>query len=98
VLKYYLRAFAVVAIALLYAYVSDPCNKLVRMEFASRHPAYEIVDAEPDQGSPERVHCRISYRKPGSEEIHQDVWLYIHGEEGWEFSRVVETQSHDETP
>jgi len=97
-LKYYLLAFAVVAIALFYAYVSDPCNKLVQMEFASQHPDYEIVDSAADQGSPESVRCRISYRKPDSEKVHEAVWLYIHGKEGWEFSKVVGAQSHDETP
>jgi len=97
-LKYYLLAFAVVAIALAYAYVSDPCHQLVRMEFSSRYPAYEIVDSEAHQGSREKVQCRISYRKPGSDEIHQQVWMYIHEEEGWEFSRVVEPQAREETP
>lgn len=97
-LKYYLLAFTVVAIALCYAYVADPCNQLVRMDFAERHPEYEIVDTEAHEGSRESVRCRILYRKPGSEEVHQAVWMYIDGEKGWEFSRVVETHARDEGP
>ncbi len=95
-LKYYLLGFVVVAIALFYAYIADPCNKLVRMEFASRHPAYQILDSDADQGSRETVRCRISYRKPDSVEIFREVWLYIHGKEGWQFSRVLETATDGE--
>ncbi len=96
-LKYYLLGFAVVAIALFYAYLADPCNKLVRMEFASRHPEYQILDSEAYQGSRETVRCRISYRKPDSEEVYREIWLYINGTEGWQFSRVLESGIDGET-
>lgn len=97
-LKYYLLAFVVLAIALAYAYVSDPCHQLVRMEFAERYPEYEIVDSDAQEGSPEKVQCLVSYQKPGSAEIHQEGWVYISGKEGWELSRVVEMHAREETP
>ncbi len=98
-LKYYLLGFAVVGIALFYAYVADPCNKLVRMEFAERYPEYQIIDSEAYQGSRETVRCRISYRKPDSDEVHRQVWLYVNdGKEGWQFSKIVATKTDDETP
>jgi len=97
-LKYYLLAFAVVAIALFYAYVSDPCNKLVRLEFGNRHPNYQIVDTKADQGSPESVRCRVFYRKPDADQVHEEVWLYVNGQQGWEFSRVLPKQAQDQTP
>ena len=95
-LKYYLFAIAIVGIALLYAFNADPCNKLVRTDFASRHPDYRILDSDAEQGSRETVRCRIAYRKPDSGRIYEDVWLYKNEKSNWRFSRVLETRTRDE--
>ncbi len=96
-LKYYLLLFVVVGVALFYVYVSDPCNQLVRMEFASRYPDYTILESGAEEGSRESVRCRIAYRKPGSEQVHDELWLYLHQGHSWEFSKVIETRSPIET-
>ena len=95
-LKYYLLMIGIVGLALLYAFTVDPCNKLLRTDFASQHPDYRILDSDAEHGSPESVRCLIAYRKPGSERIYEDVWLYQNRGTGWKFSRVVETRNRDE--
>ena len=97
-LKYYLLMIAVVGLLLLYAFHTDPCNKLFRGDFAGQHPDYRILDSDAEQGSPESVHCRIAYRKPDDERIYEDVWLYKNQGAGWEFSRVIGTRTRDEKP
>jgi hypothetical protein len=99
-LKYGLLAIAILGIALFYAYVTDPCNKLVRTDFASRHPDYRILDSDAAEGAPESVRCRIAYQKPDSDRIHEEVWVYQHEKKktGWEFSRVLGTRTRDEKP
>jgi hypothetical protein len=101
--KYYLLMVAVVALALLYAFVEDPCNRLVRMEFAEKHPGYVILDSHPDQGSPESVRCQITYRRPDDARVYEDVWLYHHVSKGgrgrgWQFARALETARRRDTP
>lgn len=91
-LKYYLLLAAVVVVALLYAYLADPCNNLVRMEFAEAHPDWRVLDSGPEEGSPESVLCHVSYRKPGGDRVYEDVWLYLNPGSGWTFSRVVATR------
>jgi hypothetical protein len=96
--KYYLLAIAVVGLALYYAYNTDPCNRLVRTDFASRHPDYQIIDSDPEQGSPESVRCRIVYRKPDSDQPQEAVWLYKHEKKGWRLYRASEPQPKVEKP
>ena len=90
-LKYYLLMFAVVGIALFYVFLQDPCHRRVREDFANKYPGYELLGSGASEGSPETVRCRISYRKPGSEETYEDTWLYQDSGSGWKFSRIVET-------
>lgn len=90
-LKYYALAFLVVIIALFYAFLADPCNKRLRMDFASKYPSYEILETGASEGSPESVRCHVSYRKPDSERVYEAIWLYRHSREGWRFSRVLES-------
>lgn len=93
-LKHYLFLAAVVALALLYAFIADPCNRLVRMEFSEKHPGYVVLDSGADKGSPESVCCHITYRKPDDRQVYEDVWLYrsVKDRGGWEFSRALETE------
>jgi hypothetical protein len=94
--KYYLLLFAVVTLALLYAFVEDPCNRLVRMEFLEKHPGYVILASDAGEGSPESVRCQITYRSPQDGQVYRDVWLYQHeskgADRGWRFTRAVETE------
>ena len=96
--KYYVLMFAAVAIALFYAYVSDPCNMLVRRDFSNKHPDYTIVGATAEEGSPESVRCRVSYRKPDSAELHEELWLYYKMKQGWEFSKILKKEPGEPTP
>lgn len=91
-LKYYAFLFLILGIALFYVYVKDPCNNQLRMDFADRHPTYEILDTGASEGSPETVRCHISYRKPDAEQVYDDIWLYKHSKRGWEFSKILETR------
>ena len=93
--KYYALMFVVVAIALYYAFIKDPCNQQLRDDFSNRHPTYEILSSEAAEGSPESVRCHISYRMADSEQVHDDIWLYLYTKRGWEFSRILESDVHD---
>jgi hypothetical protein len=90
VLKYYVLLFIVLGVALFYVFVRDPCNQQVRDDFAARYPGYEILDSSPAEGSPERVRCQISYRKPEDEQIYRDTWLYLYAKDGWSFAKILE--------
>ena len=87
--KYYALLLAAVALVLAYTYVADPCNRLLRTDFARMHPDFEILDSGAEQGSPESVRCQISYRKPGSPDVYREVWVYQYQGTAWEFSRVA---------
>ena len=89
-LKYFVFLFVVVGLALFYVFIKDPCNQQVRTDFAAKYPSYKILDSAAAQGSPESVRCQVSYRKPDSEQILEDTWLYMHSDRGWEFSRIIE--------
>ena len=62
----------------------------MRAEFSSKYPDYEILHSGAEEGSPESVRCTISYRKPDSAQIHEELWLYRNPGRGWRFSRVLE--------
>ncbi len=97
-LKYYIFAFAIVGIALFYAFISDPCNRQLRTDFSDKYPSYAILDSGASEGSRESVRCHISYRKPDSEQIYEDTWLYRDLGSGWKFSRILEAHKREETP
>ncbi|HJO23792.1 MAG: hypothetical protein GY772_09040 [bacterium] len=96
-LKYYALLVVVVGVALFYAFVKDPCNMQVRADLTDRFPTYEVLDSGATEGSPESVRCHISYKKPDGEEIYEAIWLYLYADNGWQFSRILET-SDTETP
>ena len=95
--KYFVLLFLVLGIAFYYTYVSDPCESQIRTEFSSRHPSYEVLDSGAKEGSPESVRCRISYRKPGNEQTHEEIWLYLNSDTGWKFSRALEAPKREQT-
>ncbi len=90
--KYYLLLFASVAAVLAYTYIADPCNRMLRSDFALKYPSYAIEGSEARKGSPEAVLCHISYRKPGDVGIYEETWLYQYDRTSWKFSRVVEAE------
>ena len=89
--KYYAFLFLIFGIALYYVFIKDPCNNQLRTDFSNRYPGYEILDHGPSEGSRETVRCHISYRKPDSEEVYEDIWLYQDSGRGWEFFKILET-------
>jgi hypothetical protein len=95
-LKYYVGMFGIVAIALLYAFFQDPCNRRVRTDFSAKYPSYTILESSAAEGSPETVRCHISYRKPDSAQVHEDVWLYRYEDRSWKFSRIIGTPTGEQ--
>ena len=93
--KYYVLLFLVLGLALSYAYLADPCHSKMRTEFSNEYPTYKILESGAEAGSPESVRCRISYQKPGSEQIHEEIWLYQNPGDGWTFSRILETPEQE---
>lgn len=91
--KYYVLLFGALVLVLAYVYVADPCNRLLRTDFARMHPGFVILDSSAENGSAESVHCRITYREPERGEVHEDVWVYQFRDTAWEFSRVAETRT-----
>ncbi len=94
-LKYYVLLFIIVGMALYYAFVSDPCNTLVRTDFSDKYPGHEILRSGAEQGSPNSVHCHVSYRKPEGDQVYEDIWLYEDSGEGWVFSKIVGTREQE---
>ncbi|MBW2446673.1 MAG: hypothetical protein JRG83_12175 [Deltaproteobacteria bacterium] len=84
--------FLILGIGLYFVFIKDPCNNQVRTDFLNRFPGYEILDHGPSEGSRETVRCHISYRKPDSEEVYEDIWLYQDSGRGWEFSKILESR------
>ena len=94
--KYYIALFLLAGAVLYWVFIQDPCGQLVKKDFAARYPEYEIVFTGATDGSPESVHCHITYEKPGSKTVYEDVWLYLNQSDGWEFSRIVTTEEKDD--
>jgi hypothetical protein len=90
--KYYAFLLAALVLVLAYVYVADPCNRLLRTDFARMKPGHWLLDARAERGSPESVRCRISYREPQSGAIFEDVWMYQYAGTAWQFSRIAETR------
>jgi len=97
-LKYYILLFLFAGGILYYIFLEDPCNKQVKTDFSNLYPDYEILYSGATDGSPENVHCHISYKKPDNQEIYEDIIEYINSGSGWKFSRVLETHGEDQTP
>ncbi|MCP3985388.1 MAG: hypothetical protein GY723_13445 [bacterium] len=95
--KYYVLMFLIMGIALLYAFLEDPCNRQLRADFSREHPSFEILDSGASEGSPESVRCHISYREPENEQVYKDVWVYQNTGDGWTFFKVAEARQTDQT-
>jgi len=96
-LKYYAFLLLILGIGLYYVFIKDPCNQQLRTDFSNKYPSYKILDSGASEGSPESVRCHISYRKPDSNQIYEDVWLYKDSGRGWEFSKIVESHKAEQT-
>ena len=90
-LKYYIALFLAAGVALYYVFLQDPCGQLVKADFSSKFSDYEILSTGASEGSTESVLCHISYLKPDSQQVSEDVWMYKKSAEGWAFSRIVKT-------
>ncbi len=87
--KYYVFLFLVMAAVLYYIYIEDPCNRTLRLDFSSKYPDYAILDSGAGEVSTGNVRCHITYRKPDSDQVYEDVWLYKDIGDGWVFSKIV---------
>ena len=76
---------------LYYIFLEDPCNNMVRADFSTKNPDYEILNSGAGEGTPDNVQCHIHYQKPDSEEIYEEVWLYQKVGSDWSLSGVLET-------
>ncbi|MBW2698837.1 MAG: hypothetical protein JRE70_20295 [Deltaproteobacteria bacterium] len=94
-LKAYVFLFLILGMTLFYVFLRDPCNRQLKADFSNKHPRYEILSSGAAEGSPESVHCHISYQKPDSEQIYEDIWLYEYLD-SWKFSKVLETRTKEE--
>ncbi len=97
-LKYYIALFLIAGIALFYIFIKDPCNNQFRADFSNKYPGYEVLYFGAGEGSTDNVHCHISYKKPDSEQIYEDIWLYQDSGSGWEFSKILETKKTEQMP
>ncbi len=75
-LKYYIALFLLAGAVLYYVFLQDPCSGLVKTEFSNKYPDYKILYSGATEGSPDSVHCHVSYQKPDSEQTYEDIWLY----------------------
>ncbi len=95
-LKYYVLLIFIAGMALFYAYSQDPCNRQLRADFSSKYPGYKILRTGADQGSPASVHCEISYQEFDGGQVYEESWLYLNSDDGWVFSRVIESRQQEE--
>ena len=96
--KYFALLLLVLGIGFFYAFLKDPCNNQVRADFSDKYPGHKILDSGAAEGSRETVRCHISYQKPDSEQVYEDIWLYRYAGSGWKFSRIIETPESEQTP
>jgi hypothetical protein len=95
--KYYFLLALVAAGFLVYVFLQDPCNQTLRADFSEKHPGYKILDSSAVEGSPESVSCHIYYKKPDSQQVYEDVWLYVKPDGEWQFSRILESGKKKQT-
>lgn len=96
--KYYLILVLAMGAVLYYIFLQDPCNNILRTDFSNKYPDYKILDSGSGEGSPESVQCHIYYRKPESEQVYEDIWLYQDSGSGWKLSEVLATKKVEQTP
>jgi len=102
--KYYIALFLGIGIVLYYIFLQDPCYKQFTADFTSKYPDYEILfsgagkDAVAGEESAGNVHCHVSYQKPDSKQVYEDIWLYQDSGSGWEFSEILSTQMRQQMP
>ena len=90
--KYYIALFLIAAAGLYYVFLQDPCNQLVKTDFSGKYPDYEIMFTGATDGVPDSVQCHVTYQKPDSKKVFEDVWLYQNSGSGWMFSSIFRTE------
>ena len=90
--KYYIALFLIAGAALYYVFLQDPCSQQLKADFSGKYPDYEIMVTGASEGSPNSVQCHVTYQKPDSDKVFEDVWLYQNLGNGWEFSRILRTE------
>jgi hypothetical protein len=97
-LKYYIGLFLIAGITLFYIFLKDPCNQQLKTDFSNKYPNYEFLYSGAGEGSTDNVQCHVAYKKPDSEQIYEDTWLYQNLGNGWQFSRILEAQKKVQRP
>ncbi len=90
--KYYIALFLIAGAALYYVFLQDPCSQLMKAEFSGKYPDYEIMFTGATEGTPDSVQCHVTYEKPDSKRVYEDVWLYENRGNGWAFSRILKSE------
>lgn len=93
-IKYWVLLFLLLASALVYIFLQDPCNQQFRSEFMAKYPDYKVLDTG-GEGDTERVYCHVFYQKPGDRQIYEDIWTYVNSGSGWQFSVIKESRERD---
>ena len=96
--KYYILVFLIAGAVLFYIFSEDPCNKNISTDFSGKYPNYTILESTAREGSPDKVHCHILYRKPDSEQVYEDIWVYLNTDAGWRFSEILATHKREQVP
>jgi len=96
--KYYIGLFLIAGIALYFVFITDPCNSQLGKDFSDKYPDYEVLYSGAGDGSPDSVQCHITYKKPDSDQVYEDVWLYLNAGSGWGFSKILQTQKKEQLP
>ncbi len=89
--KYYALLFLAVGIVLYYIFIQDPCSNKIKTDFSRKYPDYKILNSGAGQTSLDNVNCHIHYRKPDSNQVYEDVWLYQKSGNEWSFSKILRT-------
>jgi hypothetical protein len=64
-----------------------PSDSRVRADFLREHPTFIIEDIGAGEGDGGAVYYHIRYRKPGDDQVHEDVWQYLNtGEKVWKLN------------
>ena len=96
--KYYFILILVMGGVLYYVFLEDPCNTVLKADFSSQYPDYKILETGAREGSPDEVQCHVYYEKPGSEQVHEETWVYQKSESGWSFSKVLGATKAEQAP
>lgn len=69
-------------VLLLLAGCGGPTDQRVKAAFEQGNPGAEVVFVGPGEGDGSSVYYHIKYRRPGDDQVHEDVWQYVKQRDG----------------